>query len=108
VDKCATVCNSNIVIPCDVGTDSSIEATFNELKQHWDDFDILVHSVAFAPREALDGNYIEATTRENFAIAHDISSYSFTALAKAANSMLNDNGALLTVSYLGSIRATSM
>jgi enoyl-[acyl-carrier protein] reductase I len=72
VDKWATVCNYNIVIPCDVGTDSSIEATFNELKQHWDDFDILVHSVAFAPREALDGNYIEATTRENFAIAHDI------------------------------------
>ncbi|CAB5502697.1 Enoyl-[acyl-carrier-protein] reductase [NADH] (EC [Bathymodiolus thermophilus thioautotrophic gill symbiont] len=105
VDKCAAVCNSNIVIPCDVGTDSGIEATFNELKQHWDNFDILIHSVAFAPREALDGNYIEATTRENFAVAHDISSYSFTALAKAANSMLNDNGALLTVSYLGSIRA---
>lgn len=105
VDKCAAICNSNIVIPCDVGTDDSIEAAFNELKKHWDNFDILVHSVAFAPREALDGNYIEATTRENFSTAHDISSYSFTALAKAANSMLNNNGALLTVSYLGAVRA---
>jgi enoyl-[acyl-carrier protein] reductase I len=105
VDKCAMLCNSNIVIPCDVGTDSGIEETFDELKKHWDNFDILVHSVAFAPREALEGNYIEATTRENFVTAHDISSYSFTALAKGANSMLNDNGALLTVSYLGAIRA---
>jgi len=105
VDKCAIVCNSDIVIPCDVGTDESIDAAFKELKNHWDNFDILVHSVAFAPREALDGNYIEATTRENFATAHDISSYSFTALAKSASSMLNNNGALLTVSYLGAIRA---
>jgi len=105
VDKCAVVCNSNIVIPCDVGTDESIDNAFAELKNHWDNFDILVHSVAFAPREALDGNYVEATTRENFATAHDISSYSFTALAKSASSMLNDNGALLTVSYLGAIRA---
>ncbi|CAC9528486.1 Enoyl-[acyl-carrier-protein] reductase [NADH] (EC 1.3.1.9) [uncultured Gammaproteobacteria bacterium] len=105
VDKCAAVCNSNIVIECDVATDEGIEQAFTELKQHWDNFDIIVHSVAFAPREALNGNYIEATTRKNFTTAHDISSYSFTALAKAAGSMLNDNGALLTVSYLGAIRA---
>jgi enoyl-[acyl-carrier protein] reductase I len=105
VDKCAIVCNSSIVIECDVSTDEGIEQTFTELKKHWDNFDIIVHSVAFAPRDALDGNYIDATTRENFAIAHDISSYSFTALAKGAGSMLNDNGALLTVSYLGAVRA---
>ncbi len=105
VDKCAALCNSNIVIECDVGSDLSIEKTFTKLKSHWDNFDILVHSVAFASHEALDGNYIEVTTRDNFATAHDISSYSFTALAKAANPMLNDNGALLTVSYLGAIRA---
>jgi enoyl-[acyl-carrier protein] reductase I len=105
VDKCANVCNSNITIECDVATDESITQAFNELKTHWDSFDILVHSVAFAPREALDGDYINATTRENFATAHDISSYSFTALAKGANAMLNENGALLTVSYLGAIRA---
>lgn len=104
VDKCATVCHSNIVIECDVATDEGIEKTFKALKTHWDNFDIIIHSVAFAPREALDGSYIQATTRENFATAHDVSSYSFTALAKAAYAMLNDNGALLTVSYLGSIR----
>ncbi len=105
VDKCAEVCNSNIVIPCDVSTDESIDNAFAELKKHWDNFDIIVHSVAFAPRDALDGNFIEATTRENFAVAHDISAYSFAALAKAANPMLNENGALLTVSYLGAVRA---
>lgn len=105
VDKCAVICNSNIVIPCDVGTDSGIEETKVELQKHWDNFDILVHSVAFAPREALDGNFVDATTRENFATAHDISSYSFTALAKSFKPMLNENAALLTVSYLGAIRA---
>ncbi|CAC9581360.1 Enoyl-[acyl-carrier-protein] reductase [NADH] (EC 1.3.1.9) [uncultured Gammaproteobacteria bacterium] len=105
VDKCAAVCNSNIVIECDVASDKGIKQTFKALKNHWDNFDILVHSVAFAPREALDGNYIDATTRENFATAHDISSYSFTALAKGSKSMLNKNAALLTVSYLGAIRA---
>lgn len=105
VDKCAQICNTNIVIGCDVSDDKQIKNAFTELKKSWDKFDILVHCVAFAPREALDGNYINVTTRENFAIAHDISSYSFTALAKAANPMLNKNGALLTLSYLGSIRA---
>ena len=105
VDKCAEVCNSSIVIPCDVSTDEQIEQAFVELKKSWNSFDILVHSVAYAPREALNGNYIEVTTRENFASAHEISSYSFTALAKVALPMLNDNGALLTLSYLGAIRA---
>jgi enoyl-[acyl-carrier protein] reductase I len=64
VDKCGVVCNSSIVMECDVASDKGIEQTFKELKSHWDDFDILVHSVAFAPREALDGNYIDVTTRE--------------------------------------------
>jgi len=105
VDKCAAVCNSSIVIPCDVSTDEQIEQAFVELKKSWDSFDILVHSVAFAPREALNGNYVEVTTRENFASAHDVSSYSFTALAKAASPMLNEGGALLTLSYLGAVRA---
>ncbi len=105
VDKCALACNSSIVIPCDVSSDAAIASTFETLKSSWDSVDIIVHSVAFAPREALNGNYVEVTTRENFAIAHEISSYSFTALAKAATEMLNPNGALLTVSYLGAIRA---
>ncbi len=105
VEKCGEICNSNIIIPCDVASDSSIAQTFTQLKKHWDNFDILVHSVAFAHRTQLDGNYVEVAEREKFAQAHDISSYSFTALAKAANPMLNKNSALLTLSYLGSMRA---
>ena len=105
VEKCAEICNSSIVIPCDVSSDDQISQTFSELKKSWDNFDILVHSVAFADRAELDGNYVEVTTREGFLKAHEISSYSFTALAKAALPMLNDNGSLLTLSYLGALRA---
>ena len=105
VEKCAEVCNSSIVIPCDVSEDEQISQTFVKLKESWDSFDILVHSVAFADRAELDGNYVEVTTREGFLKAHEISSYSFTALAKAALPMLNNNGALLTLTYLGALRA---
>ena len=105
VDSCAEVCGSSIVIPCDVSEDEQIKETFTALKKSWDSFDILVHSVAFAERAELDGNYVEVTTREGFLKAHEISSYSFTALAKYALPMLNDNGALLTLSYLGALRA---
>lgn len=105
VEKCAEVCNSNIVIECDVSTDENINNTFIDLKKYWDNFDILVHSVAFADRSQLEGDYVDVTEREKFAQAHEISSYSFTALAKAARPMLNENGALLTLSYLGAIRA---
>jgi enoyl-[acyl-carrier protein] reductase I len=105
VEKCAEICNSNIVIPCDVSTDEDIKITFDLLKKSWDSFDILVHSVAYADREQLNGNYIEVTTREGFSMAHEISSYSFTALAKEALPMLNTNSALLTLSYLGAERA---
>ncbi len=104
VDKCAKTCNSNIVIPCDVSSDNSINFAFDELKKHWQNFDILVHSVAYAPRDALSGNYVDVTNRNDFLVAHDISSYSFTALAKAAKNMLNKGAALLSVSYIGSIR----
>ena len=105
VEKCAEICNSSIVIPCDVSSDEQIKETFDELKKSWDSFDILIHSVAFAERSELDGNYLEVTTREGFLKAHEISSYSFTALAQAAMPMLNENGALLTLSYLGALRA---
>ena len=105
VEKCAEICNSSIVIPCDVSSDEQINETFDELKKSWDNFDILIHSVAFAERAELDGNYLEVTTREGFLKAHEISSYSFTALAKAAMPMLNEKGALLTLSYLGALRA---
>jgi len=104
VEKLAANFNSSIVLPCDVASDEQINNLFPLLAEHWQKFDVLVHSIAFVPKEALSGDFVEQTTRENFKIAHDISSYSFTALAKAALPYLNENAALLTVSYLGAKR----
>ena len=104
VEKLASDFDSKIVLPCDVASDAHINDLFPKLSKHLDKFDVLVHSIAFVPKEALAGDFVEATTRENFAIAHDISSYSFTALAKAALPYLNENASLLTVSYLGAER----
>lgn len=96
---------STIVLPCDVSEDSQIEGAFTELAQHWDGLDGLVHSIGFAPREAIAGNFLDGMTRENFRIAHDISAYSFPAMAKAALPLMEGrNGALLTLSYLGAER----
>lgn len=94
--------NSKILIECDVSCDTSIATSFNELNKYWPDFDGFVHSIGFAPAEQLEGNFVDVTTREGFQIAHDISSYSFTAMAKAAKPMLNEGSALLTLTYLGS------
>ena len=106
VEQIAEVCDSDIIIPCDVASDQQIEDTFTQLAEHWDGFDILIHSVGFAPREQLVGDYMDAVTREGFQIAHDISSYSFVALAQAARGMMaGRDGALLTLSYMGSVRA---
>ena len=106
VRKIAEATGSEILMPCDVGSDDDIEQVFAELGRHWDGYDILVHSVGFAPRDQLEGDYMDAVNREGFQIAHDISSYSFTALAKAGRSMMaGRNGALLTLSYMGSMRA---
>jgi enoyl-[acyl-carrier protein] reductase I len=97
---------SSLVFPCDVGSDDEISALFAELGKTWDGLDGLVHSIAFAPREALSGDYLDCVTRENFRIAHDISAYSFAALAKAALPMMAGRpAALLTLSYLGAIRS---
>jgi enoyl-[acyl-carrier protein] reductase I len=105
VEKIAEQTGSNILIPCDVGADEEIQHTFDELARHWDGLDILVHSVGFAPREQLAGDYIDAVTREGFLVAHDISAYSFAGLAKAALPMMEGrNSAMLTLSYLGSQR----
>lgn len=105
VETMAAECGSNITVECDVGIDEHIDNVFTTLEQHWDGLDCIVHSVAFAPREALDGNYIDAVTRDNFRIAHDVSSYSFAALAKAGRKMMaGRNGSLLTLSYLGAER----
>lgn len=106
VEEMAGQCNSNITIECDVSSDEHINNVFKTLGEHWDGLDCIVHSVAYAPRDALDGDYVNATTRENFQIAHDISSYSFTALAKAGRAMMQGrNGSLLTLTYLGADRA---
>ncbi|XZG71512.1 enoyl-ACP reductase FabI [Chitinibacteraceae bacterium HSL-7] len=105
VAKLAADFDSSIVLPCDVSSDEQIEQLFVSLKGHWDNFDGLVHSVAFAPRDALKGDYLDAVSREAFRIAHDVSSYSFAALAKAARPMLNEQAALITLSYLGAERA---
>ena len=96
--------NSNILIECDVSSDESIDNAFKDLNKHWENFDGLVHSIGFAPSDQLEGNFVDVTSREGFKVAHDISSYSFTALAKAAKPMLNDSSALLTLTYLGAIQ----
>jgi len=105
VTKLAAEFDSSIVYPCDVSNDAQIEALFSSLKQHWDGIDIIIHSVAFVPKEALAGDYLSSVSREYFRIAHDVSSYSFAALAKAAQPMMEGrNGSLLTISYLGAER----
>ena len=106
VDEAANQFGSNIVMPCDVVEDADIERVFARLGEHWDGFDILVHSVGFAPREAVQGQFLDNLTRENFRIAHDISSYSLSALSKAARPLMRDRyGAILTLTYLGAERA---
>ncbi len=97
--------NSKLVFDCDVGDDAQIEKLFKDLSAHWPQFDGFVHSIGFAPREAIAGNFLEGLSREGFRIAHDISAYSFPAMAKAALPYLKDKSALLTLSYLGALRA---
>lgn len=98
---------STITAPCDVTNDQEIEGVFEVLSKHWDGLEILVHSVGYAPADQIRGDYLDNVTREGFRIAHDISSYSFAALARAAKPMLEKgkNPALLTLSYLGAERA---
>ncbi|WP_350306133.1 enoyl-ACP reductase FabI [Photorhabdus viridis] len=105
VEEFAASLGSTLVLPCDVAEDASIEALFTELAKTWTKFDGFVHSIGFAPADQLDGDYVNAVTREGFKIAHDISSYSFVAMAKTCREMLNPNSALLTLTYLGAERA---
>jgi enoyl-[acyl-carrier protein] reductase I len=98
--------DSDITFVMDVGSDEEIARGFAQLKSRWDGFDILVHAVAFAPREALTGNFIDATTREGFKVAHDISSYSLTALARASMPFMHGRaGSVVSLSYLGAVRS---
>ena len=97
---------SDITFEMDVAEDAAIARGFAHLKTRWEAFDILVHAVAFAPKEALTGEFIGATTRENFQTAHDISSYSLTALARAARPFMKDrHGAIVALTYLGAVRS---
>ena len=95
---------SKLIFDCDVGDDAQIEKLFKDLSAHWPKFDGFVHAIGFAPREAIAGDFLDGLSREGFKIAHDISAYSFPAMAKAALPYLNDKSALLTLSYLGAIR----
>ena len=95
---------STLIFDCDVGDDAQITKLFSDLAQTWPRLDGFVHAIGFAPREAVAGDFLDGLSREAFRIAHDISAYSFPALAKAALPYLNDKSALLTLTYLGSIR----
>jgi len=106
VESLGAELDSEICIPCDVESDEQIADVFEHLDDYWDHLDILVHSVAYAPKEQLEGNYLETVTREGFRIAHEVSSYSFSALADCARAKMNGRqGAMLTLSYLGAVRA---
>ncbi|MBB1074691.1 enoyl-ACP reductase [Rhodoferax sp. 4810] len=106
VEELAGQCGAAGVLPLDVGSDAQITACFDALGQQWDGLDGIIHAVAFAPREELEGDYLNAVTRQGFALAHDISSYSFAALAKAGRDLMRGRkAALLTVTYLGALRA---
>ena len=96
--------NSSLIFDCDVGSDEQINALFADLSKTWSKFDGFVHAIGFAPREAIAGDFLEGLSREGFKIAHDISAYSFPAMAKAALPLLNPRAALLTLTYLGSMR----
>jgi len=96
--------NSTLIFDCDVSSDEQIDQMFKDLSTTWPTFDGFVHSIGFAPREAIAGDFLDGLTRENFRIAHDISAYSFPAMAKSALPYLSPKASLLTLSYLGSLR----
>jgi len=105
VEKFAAEFDSELVFPLDVSSDEEINQVFAELGKRWDGLDGIVHSVGFAPRDQLEGDYVAAVTREGFRIAHDISAYSFAALAKAGREMMQGrNASLITMTYLGAVR----
>ena len=104
ISEFAAEFDSTLIFDCDVGDDAQISQMFSDLSTHWQGFDGFVHAIGFAPREAIAGNFLDGLNRESFKIAHDISAYSFPAMAKAALPYLNDKAALLTLSYLGAER----
>jgi enoyl-[acyl-carrier protein] reductase I len=106
VEPLAHSIGSKLTMQLDVTVDEQLDASFDLLKREWGQLDIVIHAVAFAPREAISGSFVDNTTREAFRIAHDVSSYSFTALARGAHPLMaGRKGALLTLSYLGAVRS---
>ncbi len=107
VEKLAAKLGVNIVLPCDVASDAQIEELFTRLGASWDGLDAMIHSIAFAPREELEGLYLDAVTRDGFNIAHEISSYSFAAMGRAAAPLMRGRvgAAMLTLTYIGSVRS---
>jgi enoyl-[acyl-carrier protein] reductase I len=106
VEPLAQSLGSKITMPLDVTLDDQLDSAFDRLKSEWGNLDVVVHAVAFAPREAMAGGFVANTSRESFRVAHDVSSYSFTALARGAKPLMaGRNGALLTLSYLGAVRS---
>lgn len=98
--------NSTLTFPCDVASDTEIQAVFEQLGNHWNTLDIVIHSVAFAPADQISGDFVDNVNREGFRMAHDISAYSLVALSKAALPMMEGtNGAILTLSYYGAEKA---
>ena len=104
ISEFAAEFGSRLIYDCDVTSDEQMQALFNQLGEVWPEFDGFVHSIGFAPREAIAGDFLDGMTRENFRIAHDISAYSFPAMAKLAAPRLRQGSALLTLSYLGALR----
>ncbi|AMA65087.1 Enoyl-[acyl-carrier-protein] reductase [NADH] FabI [Candidatus Arsenophonus lipoptenae] len=105
VKEIAKKFGSKIVLPCDVTSDENISILFKDLSKIWKNFDGFIHSIAYAPATQLNGDYVNTVTRQGFQIAHDISSFSLVALAKACRNMLNPNSSIVTLTYLGSERA---
>ncbi len=105
VEKIAAEFGSEIILECEAGSDESINQCFSDLSKTWDGLDIVIHSIGFAPKEELEGSIVDNTTREGAKIAHDISAYSFLAMAKAAKPLMEgrENPSLLTLSYLGAV-----
>ena len=95
---------STLIFDCDVGSDEQIDRLFKDLSADWPQFDGFVHSIGFAPRESITGDFLDGLSREGFRVAHDISAYSFPAMAKAARPYLSPTSALLTLTYLGALR----
>ena len=105
-EQFATELGTTITLGCDVADDHQIEQLASDLSTHWDSLDILIHSIAYAPREELNGLYLDAVTREGFSTAHEISSYSFAALARTFRDMMQSrNASMLTLTYIGSLRS---